>query len=305
MNRVFDPAAYSTVATLRRKATELLRDKGIESAELDARILLARALGVDTARLVAAGDEPVARMDRDRFAALVARRLAGEPVARIVGTKEFWSRPFALSPDVLVPRPETETVVEAALLAKPERDAPLRVLDLGVGSGALLGAILIERPFAVGVGTDRSESALATARTNLDALGVGERVQLVCGNWADALSASFDLVVANPPYIATGELDALPQEVRGYDPLSALDGGADGLAAYRAITAALPRLLKGGGVAVLELGIGQEQAVAQLASDAQLSINGPARCDLAGRPRALILNAVEPKKTLGRTREAH
>jgi release factor glutamine methyltransferase len=302
---VLDAAVRSTAASLRRMAAEMFRGRGLESAELDARVLLAHVLGVDAARLVAMADEAVGRGEEARYGELVARRLAGEPVARIVGVKEFWSRPFVLSPDVLVPRPETETVVEAALLAKPERDAPLRVLDLGVGSGALLGAVLIERPRAVGVGIDRSRGALATARANLDALGVGLRAHLVCGNWGDALSARFDLVVANPPYIATGELDALPAEVRQYDPLSALDGGEDGLAAYRAIVAALPDLLKSDGAAVLELGAGQEQAVAKLAEDAQLFVNGPARHDLAGQPRVLILNAAEPKKTLGRTREAH
>lgn len=305
MSAVVDHAVSPTAVRLRRRAAATLRANGIESAEIDARVLLAHVLGIDALQLLAAEDEPVGRAEQTRYAGLIARRLAGEPVARITGVKEFWSLPFALSPDVLVPRPETETVVEAALSAKPERDAALRVLDLGVGSGALLGAILFERPHALGVGVDRSLGALRTARANLDAIGVAARTHFVCGSWSDPLALRFDLVVANPPYIPTAACDRLPVEVRDHDPIAALDGGVDGLGAYRAIVAALPGLLTTDGVAVLELGDGQERPVAELARHAQLHVNGPARCDLAGRRRALILNAAEPKKTLGRTREAH
>jgi release factor glutamine methyltransferase len=274
---------------LYRRAVTRLRAAGIEGAQLDARVLLAHALGLDTAQLVAASDDPVGADVQDRFEAAVARRAAGEPVARIVGVKEFWSRDFPLSPEALVPRPETETLIEAALLARPERGARLHVLDLGVGSGVLLGALLLERPSASGVAVDRSFDALRTARANLGSLGVADRAQFVCGDWGCALGTRFDLVVANPPYIASGDIEGLPIEVRAHDPSRALDGGADGLDAYRAIIADLGRLLAPGGIAVVELGQGQEQAVADLARKAQIEVNGPARCDLAGIPRALVL----------------
>jgi release factor glutamine methyltransferase len=163
------------------------------------------------------------------------------------------------------------------------------VLDLGTGSGILLAAILLEMRNSTGIGIDRSAGALAIARDNLHALGAGDRARFICGDWANALGSSFDLVVANPPYIRSGDISGLPLEVRGHDPSLALDGGADGLNAYRTIAAQLPRLLAADGVAVLELGFGQESAVARLAYEAGLFVTGPARRDLAGVPRALVL----------------
>jgi release factor glutamine methyltransferase len=280
-----------TAGEIYRRAVTRLRAVGIESAQLDARVLLAHVLGVDAAQLIAASDDPVGPEVQDRFEQAIARRAAREPVARVLGVKEFWSHEFALSPEALVPRPETETLIEAALLARPERDARLRVLDLGVGSGVLLGAILLERPVAFGVGVDRSFDAVRTARGNLASFGVADRVHFICGDWARALGIGFDLVLANPPYVASGDIGALSAEVREHDPVRALDGGVDGLDAYRAILGDLGRLLAPGGIAVLELGDGQEQAVADLARDAQIEVNGPAHCDLSGVPRALVLTA--------------
>jgi release factor glutamine methyltransferase len=278
-----------TAGEIYRRAVARLRVVGIESAQLDARVLLAHVLGVDAAQLIAASDNPVSPEAQDRFEQAITCRAAREPVARIMGVKEFWSREFALSPEALVPRPETETLIEAALLARPERDAQLRVLDLGVGSGVLLGAILLERPAAFGVGVDRSFDAVRTARGNLASLGVADRAQFICGDWGISLGARFDLIVANPPYIARGDMERLPIEVRDHDPVRALDGGMDGLDAYRAILADIGRLVAPGGFVVLELGRGQEQAVADLARDAQIEVNGPAHCDLSGVPRALVL----------------
>ncbi len=278
-----------SVGGLRRAVAARLREGGVESAELDARVLLVHALGLDASKLIAAADESVTRADLNRIDRMVQRRLAHEPVARIVGYREFWSREFRLGPDALVPRPESETVVEAALAAFPDPDANLRVLDLGVGSGALLAAILLERSHATGVGIDRSAGALAVARANLSALGLSARATLLCGDWTAALGASFDLVMANPPYIATTELAALSLEVRENDPTFALDGGPDGLAAYRAIVADLSRVLTPGGVAVLELGQGQEAAVVALAHARGLAVDGAARRDLSGMSRALVL----------------
>lgn len=286
------------VRALRREATERLRAAGIENAELDARVLVGYALGWEPARVLAEPRDAVDQASRLRLDDALARRLSGEPVARIVGTREFWSRTFAVTPEVLVPRPETETLVEATLDTLPNRDAPWRVLDLGVGSGALLATILLELPQARGVGVDRSQGALEVARRNFDALGLGTRAQLIRGDWASAVSGPFDIVVANPPYVTTEEISALPSEVREHDPVSALDGGPDGLAAYRTIVSELRRLLAPTGVAVLELGIGQEKQVAALARRAHLLVNEPARSDLSGRPRALVIHADGRKKTL-------
>ena len=278
-----------SIAALRRSAAARLCEGGVESAEADARILLSHALGMEDAAILAESDVKVAEDARRRFEGFLARRLAGEPIARIIGRKEFWSRSFRLGPDTLVPRPETETVVEAALAAFPDRNAPLRVLDLGTGAGILLAAILAERPRASGLGVDRSEGALAVARANLAALDLGARAAFAGGDWGAALGGTFDLVVCNPPYIAAPEFPRLSLEVRDHDPHFALDGGVDGLDAYRAVVSDLARLLHAHGVAVLELGRGQEEAVANLARDSGLFVAGPARPDLAGIPRALTL----------------
>ena len=224
----------------------------------------------------------------DRFFDLVARRADGEPVARILGRREFWGLPFALAPATLEPRPDTETVVEAALGLVRGAGGAASILDLGTGSGCLLLALLSELPDAAGVGVDRSPAAAAAARRNARSLGLGDRARFVAGDWAEAISGRFDLVVSNPPYIATEHIEALAPEVRRHDPALALDGGADGLDAYRAIVADLPRLLAPSGVAVLELGAGQRDAVAGLARAAGLVVIG-SNPDLAGTPRALAL----------------
>ena len=281
------PAALS-VAALRRELAATLVEAGIADADRDARLLLAEALRCAPGDLLLRADAPVPEAEARAARAFAARRAAGEPVARIRGRREFWSLDFLLSPDTLVPRPDTETLVEAALAACPERDAPLRILDLGTGTGAILAALLAERPRAFGLGVDRSEGAARTARDNLVRNGLGGRAQVMVGDWGAALAGRFDLVVSNPPYITSAEMTELPVEVRRYDPRLALEAGADGLDAYRAITAGLPRLLAPGAVAVLELGAGQEAAVAGLARNAGLLIDGPARRDLAGTPRALV-----------------
>lgn len=281
------PAALS-VAALRRELAAALAEAGIADADRDARLLLAEALSCAPGDLLLRADAPVPEAEARAARAFAARRAAGEPVARIRGRREFWSLDFLLSPDTLVPRPDTETLVEAALAACPERDAPLRILDLGTGTGAILAALLAERPRAFGLGVDRSEGAARTARDNLVRNGLGGRAQVMVGDWGAALAGRFDLVVSNPPYITSAEMTELPVEVRRYDPRLALEAGADGLDAYRVITAGLPRLLAPGAVAVLELGAGQEAAVAGLARNAGLLIDGPARRDLAGTPRALV-----------------
>jgi release factor glutamine methyltransferase len=279
----------TSMGALRRSVAAGLREGGVESAESEARLLLSYAIGMDDAAIIAESEAEAPEDVQHRLEGFLARRLSGEPMARIVGRKEFWSRSFRLGPDTLVPRPETETVVEAALAAFPDRNAALRVLDLGTGAGILLAAILAERTRSLGLGIDRSESALLIARANLEALDLGTRALFACGDWGAALSGKFDLIVCNPPYIAAHEFAELSSEVRAHDPRLALDGGADGLDAYRTIVSDLAGLLHAHGVAVLELGRGQEYAVANLARDRGLSAAGPARPDLAGIPRALTL----------------
>ncbi len=242
-------------------------------------------LGLEPRDLALDGDRPVGEAAPLVRAAL-DRRAMGEPVARILGAWEFWGLPFVLVPETLVPRPDTETVVEAALAALPDRTAPLRILDLG--SGCILVALLSELPRAVGIGLDRSEPALRAARTNAIANGTGGRALVACGNWCDPLRGPFDLVVSNPPYIAAGDIPGLDREVAQHDPRAALDGGADGLDAYRQILGSLGRgrLLKPGAPAVVEIGYDQAEAVRTIGIAAGLRVAKLSR-DLPGHDRAL------------------
>jgi release factor glutamine methyltransferase len=277
-----------TIAQARRALADAFRRAELDSPELDARLLVGHALGLDHTALTVEGDRSLGGRAARELAALAARRLDREPVARIVGVKEFWGLPLRLTKATLVPRPETETVVEAALAAIDEdgaRTHALRIADLGTGSGALLIALLTELPGAAGIGTDISGEALVAARDNADRLGVAHRAAFAVCDFGAALAGAFDLVVSNPPYIASGDIAGLATEVR-HDPRRALDGGADGLASYRTIAGQVPKLLKAGGHLVVELGVGQELDVAELFRKAGLAPS-PARRDLAGIPRAL------------------
>jgi release factor glutamine methyltransferase len=280
-------AATLTIADMRREWTAKFRQCGIESPELDARILVGHALGLDHPALAAASSRQLNPAEQDAVAALAQRRMAREPVARIVGAKEFWSLSLRLGPATLVPRPETETVVEAALAAVDRlgaRSRPLRVTDLGTGSGAILLALLSELPAACGIGTDVSSDALAVARDNAKRLGVN--AHFAACDMAAALRGPFDLIVSNPPYIASADIAALAPEVRAFDPHRALDGGPDGLVFYRAIAATAPGLLAPGGALIVELGAGQAAAVTALFAAAGLAPAAPCH-DLTGMPRAL------------------
>lgn len=292
------------LGSLRRHAAQKLLAAGVESAELDARLLLSFVTGFDAAALTSKIDQEASEEMISRYTALIERRLSGEPVARIVGKKEFWSHEFLLGSDTLVPRPDSETVVEAALAAKPRREAPLRVLDLGTGTGILLAAVLLERPNAMGVAIDCSSNALSIAEKNFARLGLSKRATFLCGNWGAAVGQKFDLIVSNPPYVETSSIAELKPEVRDHDPALALDGGKDGLDAYRAICAELSKLLAPDGVAVLELGMGQQTAVAEIAQRAELTVND-VKSDLSGCPRALVLVLNRDKKTLGSHGEPH
>jgi release factor glutamine methyltransferase len=263
---------------------ESLGTAGIENPRLEARLLLAHALDGsseallrDTSRLVGSSG----------FDMLLARRCAREPLALILGRREFWSLDFAVSGDTLIPRPESETLIDAALAAFPDREMPRAILDLGTGTGCLLLAALHEFPRAFGVGVDRSAAAAALAARNAAALGLADRTAFACADWDTPLSGRFDLVLCNPPYIPTSDIVGLMPEVARYEPRSALDGGTDGLDAYRRVVTSLSCRLTVSGVAILELGQGQAESVASLALEAGLTAE--ARADLLGITRALVL----------------
>ncbi|HET8997704.1 MAG TPA: peptide chain release factor N(5)-glutamine methyltransferase [Acetobacteraceae bacterium] len=280
-----------------------LRAAGTDSPRLEARLLLAHILGLTPTALLRDPSTRVPPEAQARFAALVDRRAGREPLAYILGHREFWSLDLAVSPATLIPRPDSETLVAAARSAFAGRAPPHSILDLGTGTGALLLAALSEFPAAWGVGVDRVPAAARLAAANAAALDLAPRAVFLAGIWADALAARFDLVLCNPPYIPTSELQALMPEVARHEPASALDGGADGLDAYRLIIPELPRLLSPQGVAVLELGAGQAQAVAGLARQAGLASG--TQDDLAGVPRALLLaNRSAMKKPFGTTKWA-
>ncbi|HUB14243.1 MAG TPA: peptide chain release factor N(5)-glutamine methyltransferase [Acetobacteraceae bacterium] len=288
-------ASPASRAGLINEGSAVLRAAGIENPRLEARLLLALALRLPVAALLR---DPQAAADRACFAGLIARRAAHEPLAHLTGQREFWSLRFAVSRATLIPRPDSETLIEAALAAFVHRPPPGRVLDLGTGTGCLLLAALHEFPGAFGVGVDRAPEAAALAAANARALGLADRAAFLCADWAVSLAGRFDLVLCNPPYIPTCEIDALAPEVALHEPGSALDGGSDGLAAYRRIIPSLRRLLRPGGVAVLELGAGQAPDVTALADEFGLIVT--TRPDLAGIPRAMVLqSATDAKKPFG------
>lgn len=281
----------NTIDTVRRALTARLAAAGIDSPELDARLLVGAALGLDLTGLITQAARLLTTDDAARIEAMAQSRLTGKPIARIVGAKEFWGLSLKLSRETLVPRPDTETIVELALqCVRDIRSAApkLRIADLGTGSGAILLALLTELPHAFGVGTDLSLDALDTARDNARALKLDDRAGFVTCSYASALSGPFDLIVSNPPYIRSRDIDDLAIEVRVHDPLRALDGGADGLDAYRALTPQSARLLRPGGALVVEIGQGQSADVDALMTSAGLTADLPGKADLAGIPRALM-----------------
>jgi release factor glutamine methyltransferase len=272
-----------TVAGALRHGAAMLSAAGVESPRLEARLLLAHAAGMRQEVLLRDRDAPV---EMAPYAAVLARRAAREPLALIVGWQEFWSLPFAVCADTLIPRADSETLIEAALAARPDRAGTRSILDLGTGTGCLLLAALTEYPAAWGVGVDLSPGAAALARRNAAALGLSSRAAMLCAHWDDALHARFDLVLSNPPYIPGPDIAGLMPEVALHEPRRALDGGLDGLDAYRDLLRRLRALLQPGGTAVLELGAGQAAAVSGLAEGWTVGL----RRDLAGIERAIVLH---------------
>lgn len=275
-----------TLGALLREAVTQLQAGACETPGLDARLLIEVALGLDATTLYAAPETPVDAEAASRVRALLARRLAGEPLGRIRGRREFWSLDFLLGPETLEPRPDSETLVEAALALWRGRAPPARLLDLGTGSGCLLLALLREWPGSFGIGVDYAFAAAAVARRNAVRLGMGARASFIVGDWAQALSGPFDLIVSNPPYIETAALARLPAAVKCYDPPRALDGGESGLAAYRALVPQASASLAAGGWLVLEIGATQAEAVGAILAASGFAAIG-VRADLGGRPRAV------------------
>jgi release factor glutamine methyltransferase len=283
----------TTVREAIHRAARRLADADIPEPRTEARRLLALATGGNTNGLRALADTPLAAEALARFEALVGRRAEHEPFAYIAGEREFWSLPFRVTPATLIPRPDTETVVEAALAHVRARgnDTP-RILDLGTGSGCILLALLSELPRATGIGVDASAAALDVATANARALGLGERAALHRGDWTEGVAGPFDLIVSNPPYIAEADIAILDADVARFEPHAALSGGRDGLDAYRAIAAAVPPLLAPAAALVLEVGFGQAEPVSALLRGTGLDIDG-VRADLAGIPRCVVATRPE------------
>lgn len=280
-------AATVNYDRLLAEAAAQLRRAGIESPRREARLLLAYALGIPAGE-IATGHVAMSEESVEAFSGAVLRRCRREPLAYIAGMREFWSLDFNVSRDVLVPRPETETLIETALREFPSRDAELRVLDLGTGSGCLLLAFLSERPKAKGVGADISEEALRLAARNARDLSLDGRASFVQSHWTSAISGTFDVVFANPPYVPTGEFAGLAPEVAQFEPRLALDGGADGLRAYREIAAVLQQSMKPGALLFVEAGYGQAAEIAGIFAAAKFQHHDTVG-DLAGVPRCVVM----------------
>jgi release factor glutamine methyltransferase len=282
LNLEASTARSEALASLERT----FKTAGIENPAREARVALCAASGVSQVALITTPGEPLGSAAR-KIQKVAERRSTGEPLSRIVGKREFWGLSFVITPHVLDPRPETETIVEAALsILSDRRHDQLQILDLGVGSGALLCALLTEFGAARGVGVDISAHAADVARGNLQAHGLLPRAEIRVGDWTSGLEGRFDLIVSNPPYISTADLAGLPREVRDFDPWIALDGGIDGLAAYRRILRESRRLLSPGGRLLVEVGVGQATEVHAIANQCGLT-DVKTYQDLAGVDRVV------------------
>ena len=265
----------------------ILSEAGIENSRREAHLLLQYVTGKSVTDL---RGFPKARLYADvwnKVLLLTKRRAQHEPMAYLIKNKEFWSLPFEVTEDTLIPRPDSETLIEAILDFTPNANARLNILDLGTGCGCLLGALLTELKFAVGVGVDASKSASSVARRNMKRLGFADRTKIRTGNWGDGIKTSFDTIVCNPPYIPSGEIEMLDTEVRQFEPHIALDGGPDGLDSYPILAREIYRLLTSSGLAAVELGLGQAPAVTDIFELNGLKIKKITK-DLASRKRCIL-----------------
>jgi len=279
-------AAITIGAAVADAATRLAA-AGIAEPRREARLILALALEADPALVLGYPERAIAERALARLAGLVARRARGEPFSRLKGTREFWSLDFALSPETLDPRPDSETLIAAALAHLPDRTAPLRIVDFGTGSGCLLLALLSELSHATGLGIDILPGAIEAARRNAAALGLASRAEFRLGDWNREIAGEADVILANPPYIPSQEIASLAPEVAAFEPREALDGGPDGLQAYRALAPAFERLLTPLGLACVEVGAGQAVSVTRLLAKSGLMIK-EIRRDLSGVERCLV-----------------
>ncbi|MBU0859394.1 MAG: peptide chain release factor N(5)-glutamine methyltransferase [Alphaproteobacteria bacterium] len=278
----------TTIQTLYKDARQTLSLAGIDSPALDARIFIKAVLGITDADLIAGDDRLVSAAEEAALSAMLDRRVAGEPVSRILGRREFWGMDFIVTPDVLDPRPDTETLVQAAVDMMRARP-PARILDLGTGSGCILISLLREFPTAQGVAVDISESALNIARQNAERHDVAHRVNFLQGRWFEPVTGLFDLIVSNPPYIPNPDIESLDREVRNHDPILALAGGDDGYDAYRTIIKGIKTHAASGVLCYLEIGINQGENVARLAEESNLCVDRIIP-DIAGIPRAVEIS---------------
>lgn len=285
------PARFAlTVRAALAAASARLASAGIPDPRREARLLLRHAAGLDDGAMVADPGRALSDANVAAFDAMVARRVRHEPIAYILGEREFWSLPIRVTPATLIPRPDTETIIEAAIALRPDRSGIRRVLDLGSGSGCLLLAALSEYPAATGIGVDASVEALAVAKENARVLNLDGRAEFRHGDWFDGIDERFDLILANPPYVPNADVDGLDPDVRDFEPHGALSGGADGLDAYRAIAGGLGRALNSDAVACFEVGTDQAGAVADLFAVRGFRIVA-VRPDLAGVPRVVAVSA--------------
>ena len=275
-------------ATLIQMADKKLSGIGIERPRFEARILLAHVLGIKPLDLISNPERNCSFEQTQQFESLVGRRVCREPISHLLGRREFWSLNFRVTRDVLDPRPDSETIVAEALKRFPIKRDPFSVLDIGVGSGCLLLSVLHERPLANGLGIDVSQAAIDIAIANASQMGLANRAEFKCTSWVREIATKFDLILCNPPYIPSSEIELLETEVRKYEPRLALDGGWDGLAAYRKIIPQLRRILNRTGLAIFELGLGQEGGVISLAEECGLTTLAQPK-DLSGHTRCLVI----------------
>lgn len=276
-----------TIGADARALAQRFAAAGIDTARVDARLLVAEVAGIAPDRVALAPDTPLTSEQAARLEHLAVRRERREPISHILGRRGFWTLELKVTADTLDPRGDTETLVEAVLARVADRSAPLRVVDFGTGTGAILLALLSELPNASGVAVDKSSAALAVARENAESNGLAGRVDLVQSDWAAAVEGSADVVVSNPPYIPDSDIDRLEPEVATYEPRLALAGGPDGLECYRVLVPQMAALAVPGGVVAVEVGAGQARDVAALFRQAGLTVVALPR-DLAGVERCVV-----------------